>query len=225
MGEKTLIIAGANEFLGPEGSEQQTAVHLAPKFLKAYELMGYTRVFPTQREADWLLEHSGEEFLPELFRPVEDEPIVEYYTYDGHTVGLMMFPMLPPEMQEAPPYLLDAVINAGREARGQVDLLVGVSSWGKWGEERFLLHEDLPFDIILGGGAGPGSRCHPMDSGTLIWTRTFYKGRSLHVVQLLSWPEGSGNDNMVLDENISCTIIPLYEEIPSFPPVSDLFPQ
>lgn len=223
LAEHTLLLAGPNEFLAPEGSQWEVPDRLAPSFVRAYELMGYTRVYPTEREAQWLMTNSGLEQLPPFFSPLGQEPVVDVFTVDGHTVGVVVFPELPPEMQEPTPMLATAVIDAGKALQGQVDLLIGVSSWGKWGEEHFLWHQDLPFDVLLGGGPGPGSWGQLMNEDTILWMRTFFKGRSLSLLHVLKWPEPGQEHAWVLGENYTTDVWAMYDEVPDDPAVRDLF--
>ena len=224
--EKTILLAGADEFLGPEGSAwEDTDPALAPAFLRAYEIMGYDRVFVTLREMEWLQHNSGRQTLPGFIRPLEEEPVVEYSTIDGRTVAVMALPELPAEMQEPSPGMRDAVLEAGREIRPHVDLLVAVSPWGKWGEEHFLrTDEEQPFDVFLGGGPGSGSRGELLDNDTLLWTRTFLKGRSLNLIHILAWPERGQGTTWVQGMNYVSDVKPLYDEVPESPPVRALFP-
>ena len=220
-GQRTLFLAGANEFLMPEGSMEQTPDVLASPFAKAYEMLGYDRVYCTAREAAWLEKNSGP--LPSFLHPVGEEVGTDIISVGNSKIGLVLFPELEPDAREPRQSTLREIKNAAKELRPEVNLLIGMSPWGISLEQQFLNTSDPVFDIILGAGPGRGLVGELSQTDSVLWARAYSKGKYLQFIHVFAWPDPGHNPKLVLEQNVAVEIKPLDEETPEVREIRKLF--
>ncbi len=218
--ERILLLAGQYEFLDPRDRAGGPENRHASSFVEAYERMDYDGVYPSVVEVDWLQEFAGD--LPEFFKPVGHEGFVDEYAVGERNVAVVVYP--------APargPFPTDAQIAwvertiAGLKSKS--DLVVGVSSWSKSGEQAYLEQaQNLP-DILLGGGPGAGLPEMLARNGQTLWTRSFTKGRVLNKVTLYEWPDEDAGRIWHLGQNIQAETIVLDESVRGDAEIDALF--
>lgn len=218
----TLILAGIQEFLPPEGSFRLPEEKFAPSFVKAYEMMGYDRVYARPDELDWLKANKADP-AESVYKAVGDMPQSEIITRAGHKIGVIVFPLLPKEVRTPSPELITALRQEAELLRPQVDLLIAVSPWGRKGEGVFLENAGTVFDILLGGGPGSGNTGLQNIPGNTLWVRGYYEGKALNVIRIYSWPEPENKKQWSLGESMRVENLQLHDQIADHPGVKLLF--
>ncbi len=182
-------------------------------------MLDYHRVYITTEEQDWLNRH-GSPDLPASFRTMAEVPQTDIIPVAGKRVGIVLFPE-PEEYFTATRQDVQAVVNAAESIRSQVDLLVGVSSWGRTNEEFYLGHAAPVLDILLGTGPGQGMRGQLAAQGATYWVRSLTNGKYMLTLDIRSWP---GQERRWKNpETISETFRELDVRIPDDPAVRALF--
>jgi len=219
-GRKFLLLGGNNEIFDKRDPGSIPKARTAPGFIKAYELMGYDRVYLTEDESRWLVQ-SGQP-LPALFKAAGPGAFAEKIMVGGIPVGVVLFPEIEPGLAKPGKAAVNQVLDAADSLEGEVKLLVGVSHWGKRAESEFLKTSGHPFDILLGGGVGPGLEERLMNDGKTFWVRSFFKGRALNVIRIMKLPGDSGA-KWVLGQNVNADVSVLSDDIADDPEVGGLF--
>lgn len=154
-------------------------------FLRAYDRFMAQGIYVSPPAQKWLGERAAT--LPPNYILMQGKLQSRVIPAAGKRIGVVWF------APDGPDGLADAqsdAIRAGRELRGQVDLLVGVSPWGSDAERKFTERVEGLYHIIMGGGPGYGfgSSLKGANKGVL-WLRPEPQGSAVNVVEILSWPE------------------------------------
>lgn len=219
-----LTLGGAQEFFDKRDLEVRPKEHYVPAFFRAYDLLGYTRVFVTPAEADWLRRNVAPgqpRELPHLFRELSTSScLTEMHAVGGKKVAVVHFPLI--DHQATPSdQMQDAVRREIAAQKAQCDLVIGMSHWGRQQEFTLLSHGVPGLDILLGAGAGTAAPDLIANNGQTLWARTSSKGRTVTVVQLLAWPTPQGRWR--LEDNIRATAPVLEEHVADDPVIKALF--
>lgn len=102
-------------------------------------------------------------------------------------IGLVYFPVLSTPETTPSDADMEAVKKEALNIRPNVDVVIGVSSWGIQGEQAFLnkfKEFPQPLDVLLGGGHGSGNRGKLEADSTTAWVRPFSKGKAVNLVRL-----------------------------------------
>ncbi|AGW14491.1 hypothetical protein DGI_2760 [Megalodesulfovibrio gigas DSM 1382 = ATCC 19364] len=220
----TLTLGGAQEFFDKRDLEIRPKEHYVPAFFRAYELLGYTRVFVTPEEADWLRRNVAPgqpRELPHLFRELSPRScLTELHAVAGKKVAVVHFPLI--DHQSTPSeQMQDAVRREIAAQKAQCDLVIGMSHWGRQ-QEFTLLSNGVPgLDILLGAGAGTPGPDLIANNGKTLWARSNVKGYTVTIIQLLAWP--GAQDRWRLEENIRAAAPVLEEHVADDPTIKALF--
>lgn len=214
------LVAGPYEFLPQNEFDTVPSLVFAPDFIKAYEMLGYDRVYITPAEQQWFEEY-GKAPLPDSFRTLGDEPLAEVVEVDGVRVGVVGFPV-PPKFFEPTQADVDRVVSAARSLRDQSDIIVGISPWGRTHEDFYLLNAEPVIDLLLGTGAGAGMRGLVMGDGRTFYVRSLTKGKYMVLVDAKKLPKGHDN-TWKTPETIDDKFVELDVRIPDDSSVRSLF--
>jgi hypothetical protein len=182
-------------------------------------MLDYHRVYITPKERDWLTRY-GRPDLPTSFRTLADVPETDVFTVSGKRVGILLFPV-PGDFFKASREDVQAVVHAAEALRPQVDLLVGLSSWGRTNEELYLEHAPPVLDILLGSGPGQGMRGRIVGQGATYWVRSLTNGKYMLTLDIRAWP--GPERRWKNPETISETFRELDVRIPDDPAIRALF--
>ena len=135
-------------------------------------------------------------------------------------IGLVYFPVL--ATPETPPTDADmeAVKKEALNIRPNVDVVIGVSSWGIQGEQAFLnkfKEFPQPLDVLLGGGHGSGNRGKLEADSTTAWVRPFSKGKSVSMVRLENISNRHADSRMKHESDVRFDLVVLDEKAPVDP--------
>lgn len=213
-------MAGPYEFLPANEFDVVPSLVFAPDFIKAYKMLGYDRVYITPEEHAWL-EKYGKAPLPDSFRTLGDKPFTEIVDVHGLKMGIVGFPV-PPQFFEPTQADVDTIIAAAEALRPQVDILVGVSPWGREHEDYFIQHAKPVLDVLLGAGKGPGMRGVLGGAGRTFWVRSLTKGKYMILVDAKAMPKETGY-RWKTPETINDTFVELDVHIPDDKEVRSLF--
>ncbi len=183
-----MLLGGPYEFARKAGDDLYP--EQAKALAKAFDFMRYDFGCLTEFEAGFL--EDAEVAPPSGWVVLDQARIVSLDTGEGHSVGLVLFPVLPDNSQSAPKDMVRKVERLIKEAREEYDLVVGISPWGLWAEKAWLDATDAGPDILLGAGMGMELQGTLKADGNTLWVRALAKGKSVNRVDLLAWPDRTG---------------------------------
>ncbi len=186
-GPERLYIAGPYEFLPFNEYDDTPSLVFAKSFIDAYKMLDYDRVYITPEERDWLTKYGGPD-LPASFRVMGDTPLTDIVERNGKRIGFVLFPV-PAKFFEATGEDVVKVEAVAEGLRGQVDLVVGISGWGRTNEQFYLEHASPALDVLIGTGPGSGMRGVIEGQGSTYWVRSLTKGKYLLLLDIKSWPD------------------------------------
>lgn len=186
---RILFLAGPNEFLPPAGLKSPTP-KLARALAEAYEALGYDAIYPTHAETSWLRASGAS--LPGVARETGDRPLIRVVEAGGVRLGLVALPELPAGQETPPRSMIDAAARAARDLAAKADLVAGISPWGATAEAALLSSTDAPFDLLLGGGPGPGLAGRLMEEDRTLWARSYTMGKAFHTIRVRALAERAG---------------------------------
>lgn len=198
-------------------TEQEIERSLVPAdlFIAAYDRLTAQCVYVSSQAQKWLDDHAPA--LPFNYVRMRGKPQVRVIPVAGRRVGIICFA---PGNENA----REEAIKAGRELRGAVDLLVGVSPWGADAEREFAARADGLYHILLGGGPGYGfGSAVSGPSRGVLWARSETEGRAVTIIELLAWPDPAMHmwENHA---NFTSQVKSLGPDVPSDQEIMRIFP-
>lgn len=218
-----LVLGGLNEILDKRDPAVFPPPSAAAGLVKAYEMMGYARVWLDPAEEKWLLANSGQKSLPPLFKTVPKDGLAEILEAAGLKIGFVVFPETDPDA--APDKKnLERIDALAKELLPKTNLVVGVSRLGKREEFTLLNKGDSPFDMLLGSGLGGPVAEDLAGDGKTFWVRSGVKGRSLNVIDVYDPPAERAKNQWVIRGNVRGRLDDLVESFGEPPEIKALFP-
>lgn len=218
-----LLLGGPEDFLLPPGTEEQTADDLASPLFKAFSGFDFDLHVLKKHESEWLTANSGQGAPQPPFVALASEPQSLVIDKEGISFGVIVFPELPPEERRPDEDMIESIVEAAHALQSQVDVIVGMSPWGKRGERYFLDETENVLHILLGGGPGPSENGDLTEDDHTLWIRSFTKGKYLHVVTIFALPEAGSP--WIEGQHYRAAALALEEKIIEQPEVRALFPK
>jgi hypothetical protein len=192
-GGPCLVIAGPYEFtaddpfrfghLAEKGRNALPPAAEAVFTRKLHAMLGVDAGWISHKAAEWMKKYAGG--IPAGYLEIGKAPRGTILRTPIGPVGIVFFPEGDVPGKGPAPEQKRQVLESGRELRGQVRLLLGVSPWGLVAEKSFLPEAGGIFDGILGGGEGVGFGFSLAEKVPgLIWLRPDGKGRAVNVLEL-----------------------------------------
>ena len=211
-----LTLAGFYEFKGIRDSKRLPAQWA--QFASAYAAMNYdlgVLVPATSRKlhntplASWPV--------------VEAEPVFTTQTVRSKTIGFMFVPK--PAGEQARQTLERDIQNQAANIRPTVDLLIGISPWGKSREQAFLENNPGLFDLLLGSGPGGAVNHTYIGDNQTLWIRPYTKGKVVNTVFFPDWRNLDLTSGRLPRHRISIEAIALDERYPPDAAIKTIFEQ
>lgn len=211
----------ADETRGPlTPDETKRAMRGPENILRAYDRFMAQGIYLSPRAQKWLGKRA--EKLPPNYIRMTNKVQSRIIPVAGRQVGIVYFAQTD-DAAGLKRAQADA-LEAGRKLRGQADLLIGVSPWGRDSERVFAEKTDGLFHIILGGGPGYGFGASVIGKNEgLLWVRPEAQGIAANLVQISAWPDPALHI-WGYDANYRAEVIMLSPAIPSDPVILGLFP-
>jgi hypothetical protein len=212
-----IVVGGAYEFTHKVGDDPGASTLGA--LAQAYDFMNYD-VSLLADEEQQMLNDAGIE-PPAPWKTAEEQPVSIIRT-SGYTVGFLRFPALPEDTDIPDAMLVEQVTRLVAKTRPEVDLLVGLSSWGAYGEKAYLDQrpDEVP-DILLGGGRGMSFVKRFASGDRVLWSRPYPRGKTVTRVSIGQLPEGE--DFEWSNDTVSVGSILLDDSIYEHPDVRGIF--
>lgn len=217
-GEKALLtVAGPYEFQRTRPLDQPDSRF--ERLARAYALLDYDLGMLYSVEADRL---KGLNIaFPLNWIAIHTAFVVKTLQIQDKKVGFLLMPG--PDTDQSWDRVQSLAVNRGRGLEETVDLLLGISPWGKSKERTFLEKHPALFDILLGGGPGGGIKQQlPEKNGTL-WVRPYRKGKTVSKMTIKHWKNTQNAFELRLNRDILVQTIPLTECFPDDPEVAEIF--
>lgn len=212
-----LAIMGPGEFWADEErgpltpEETKRSQHSPDDILRAYSRFIAQGVYLSPRAQKWL--GSRVASLPPSYIRMGAKAESRIIPVAGKQVGVVYFAG---DQADA--------LAAGRKIRRQVDLLIGVSPWGREDERAFADKADGLYHIILGGGPGYGFGASLLGKNQgLLWTRPEPNGIAVNLIDIKAWPDPALHI-WETGANYGAHVIMLGPSVPSDRVISELFP-
>lgn len=185
-----MFVAGAYEFISDDGVDTPDAKAWA-SLSKAFAMLDYSVGALTPVEAAAFKANAVD--VPKHWLALDSKEVVTTVVdTSGGQVGFVFFPMLKTVMATPSENIIAKIDKETAKLRGQVKVVVGVSSWGVQNEADYLEKAKSLPDMLLGSGPGVGFAAKATASGKVLWMHTFSKGKALYSVDMLAWPQGQG---------------------------------
>jgi hypothetical protein len=168
--------------------------------------------FMTPAEKRWLAFNKAE--LPENAVVAGQKPVTMILGQAPLRVGVVLFPMLPEEADNAPSHMEKAVAEAARRLRAKADMVVGMSPWGEAAEAHFLINQEPVFHLLLGSGPGKGLLGRLAGDDKCLWVRAFTRGIAMNKIDVLTIPDDDNDWRWIYGENFMVQVMPLSEGWP-----------
>jgi hypothetical protein len=169
-------------------------------------------VHVTPEENRWL-DFKGAK-LPQNTVVAGEKPVSMTFARGGKTIGVVIFPALPLDADNAPPAMERAVVDAAAALRQTADLVVGMSSWGEKAEAHFLVAQDHDLHVLLGSGPGNGLLGRLTSDDKSLWVRAYSRGIALNRIDVLKWPSDDAGWAWSYGTNFMVRILPLGDDWP-----------
>lgn len=212
-----ILVAGAYEFsakageLPPPGTLEALA--------EAFDFMNYDVALLSDEEQR-MLNRVGVT-PPKAWKTASQEAFRTVKTPNG-TVGFLSFPPLPAGTDTPDTALVEEVTRAVAKVKPTVDLLVGLSPWGAYGEKEYLdRRPDAVPHILLGNGRGMSFVKRFSSGDRVLWSRPYPRGKTVTRFSLMSWP--AGDDFEWSDEMVSSAAELLNDTVQQNPHVRGIF--
>lgn len=207
-GEPNGLFVSLGYDLGSYVKSEQPETAAAKPMVEAYNLLDYDLGVLTPLDVDYLKRAGAT--APEGFVPQGGASEIRIVERSGVRLGFVIFPAAKePYAGPSEDEMRDAAQAAERVA-DQVDLVVGLSSWGERGELAFMKNHPEAVDMLLGSGPATGVGARPSPDGRTLWGRSSFEGRSVVRVEVLErpapgqqWAEGRSFRSEVLPLDIS----------------------
>ncbi len=202
-----MLIAGSNEF----SRNRVPALPLITlkALSEAYTNLDYDLGLLTKEETDFFCKAK---LSPPKGFVDTDELSYREFEVSGGTVGVVIFPGL--KGAKVPSKKMTAAITRMcKEKIKQTDLLIGLSTWGYWGEQAYLKDEqNIAMDILLGSGPGVEVSGAIMSNGHVWWNRAYGRGKFIIRLNIKKWPSRNGSHQWIDNNNIHAKSIMLTSE-------------
>ncbi len=223
VADRTLFIAGADEFIPRHPDRPKPSIVFADDLLTAYEMLDYNRVYISEQENNWFSEYAHKP-EPASFKTVGQHVVTDTFMIGGNAIGVVQFPYLPFGQDDPTFDMIQEVVSAAKALKPSVKLVVGISNWGRRCELNFLTNTDPVLDILLGAGPGRGMKGELAGKQKhTFWTRSERNGKYMNVINVLAWPTEASEKNWTIGQNITDSVDPLTFQIASHPDYSGLF--
>ena len=211
----TLRIAGPYELAKWPPARPLDAERVKP-LIRGYELLAYDLGVLGTSEASALPLLAKDQ--PQTWLRADSHPHIHPMTTAMGSVMAVVFPTLQPDGTPSESMLSELVTTLTdlRHSHPKA-LLVGISSWGREHERRFLDDHEGRCDILLGSGPGPGLTSVFSSHAKTLWTRAYTKGRTVNKIEIREFPSPSASFNWKNGRNISTKLLVLGEKIQDNP--------
>ncbi len=136
-------------------------------------------------------------------------------------VGILIFPEINTKNNRRKiKRIHEEIVNKAQDIQSQVNLLLGMSTWGIFEEEKFLNKNPAVLDIFLGSGPGPHKTGKFLHNNKTVWIRPLSKGKAISQITISHWPEKDNKQAWKANKNISCDLMVLKDSIPADPEIT-----
>lgn len=226
QGNKTLFIAGPFEFssLLPEDAHSNGPAHLAKYLTAAYSWLNYSLGYLAPADAQWLQMNDAR--LPSNWMVGGSRLRTAIKKVKAGRVGFILLPTLPDSQKFVSEDQYTKIQETALKLRQKVSLVVGISPWGYLAEKKFLDSHPPLFDILLGGGKGPGLGGRLTNEKKTLWLRAYSQGRAVSILHVISFPDRKAPHwEWQPGHNIIPDYRPLRDDIPHEPQMVKLLQQ
>ncbi len=211
----TLRIAGPYEFTKHNGSSRVDPQNLLPLF-KGYDHLGYTLGVLAPEESFAFAPLSDQQ--PQTWFQAGSRPgIHELHTKNGR-IEVVVFPVAP-STQVPRQAMLKNLVARLKQLRTDHPgaIIVGISSWGREAERRFIKRHGGSCDLLLGSGPGGGLVSSFSDNQATLWTRAYSKGRTITKISIAAFPPSTNPHTWKIADHVSTKLVVLNERVQDNP--------
>ncbi len=144
---------------------------------------------------------------------------------NGKKAGFIILPFLEKGSNDVPEELISEVAALIKKYRDKTDILIGISSLGYFREKKLLASPQLtevPMDILLGGGDGPGMTGTLVNSRKTLWIRSYPTGKAVNRIDIFQWPSHDADFKWTSGQNVKWFLQSLLENVREEPAVLKL---
>lgn len=217
-----LFVAGPYELAATDGG-RVPAMRAPLVVARAHAAMGYDAMLLTP--ADLALTGApppkGLARWAELPRRAKGEVLIR----NGLRIAVVRFPMAegidgrPTEEQ------FRQAREEGIHLRREADVVIGISPWGAHAEQAFLERfaaATQPYDVLLGGGPGPGHSGRIAGGGSATWLRPYPQGKAVQWLRLDGLPKKRPDVWLKRETDVRFGSVSLDGSVPEDKTINDL---
>jgi hypothetical protein len=208
-----LFVAGPFELAAPDGGKVP-AMRAPGAVARAHAAMRYDAMLLTPADLALVGDSAPKGLARWTTAPMQTKG--EILARSGLRIAFVRFPMptgpdgRPTEQQTR------EVVAEGFHLRGEADVVIGISPWGVSAEQAFLGHfsgSAQPFDVLLGGGPGPGHGGKMAAGGFTAWLRPYAQGKTVHVIRLENIPKRQRQAQAKREVDVRFDVVSLDDKI------------
>nr|WP_141721107.1 hypothetical protein [Desulfoplanes formicivorans] len=156
---------------------------------------------------------------PDTWFQMDSHPRVHSLPTRRGLVLAVIFPALDTTKEPLPPSMSRELVTTLTSLRKNHPkaLIVGISSWGRQHERRFVDQHEGLCDILLGSGPGSGLTSTLSTHARTLWTRAFTKGRTVNKMTIKEFPSPNSSFHWQTGRNIAVKLVVLDDKIQNNP--------
>ena len=209
-------MAGGYEFHRPNHTNLSRTK--TKKLVKVYSELDYDLGIISPQVTDLLTDSEKEQVSD--WRETTNSVQTRILDYQDHKLGILIFPELNKNSNGKTKGIHKEIVKKARELRPRVNLLIGISPWGNFPEDKFLTNNPPVLDILLGSGSGPHMTGKFLQDKKTVWVRPLSKGKTISQITIPCWPKKNTNHVWKPNKNITTNLILLKGDIPADPKIS-----
>lgn len=214
-GVSRLFVAGPFELAAPDGGKVP-AMRAPGAVARAHAAMRYDAMLLTPADLALVGDAAPKGLARWTTAPSRGKDAI--LARSGLHIAFVRFPM--PTGSDGRPTEQQAreVVAEGFHLRGEADVVIGISPWGMQAEQSFLEHfigSAQPFDVLLGGGPGPGHGGKMSAGGFTAWLRPYSQGKAMHVLRLENIPKRQRQAQAKREGDVRFNVVSLDDKIPA----------
>lgn len=220
--KQVFALAGAYELSRP--GEKASASSLAV-FGQVFSELDYDVLALSSTEADQLRhanpDHSSES-LPSHWLQFSSKANSAVFTHQGLRIGLILFPESGPGQSPQENAQFEDIERTVQDLKPRCDLTIGLSPWGRFGEQKFLASRAAKPDILLGSGPGSAVSGKLSSSNQTLWIRPYSMGQAVSVITIPNPQDKEWIRGWDIEANVHLEFVALDDTVPSDQHIEEL---
>ena len=212
---QAFTLAGAYELSRPGRKASSSSLAV---FGQVFSELGYDVLALSSTEADQLRnaipDHKSKS-LPSHWLQFSCKAQSAVVTHQGLRIGLILFPEEGPGQSLKESTQFEDVERSVQDLKSRCDLTIGLSPWGRFGEQKFLASRAAKPDILLGSGPGSAVSGKLSPSNRTLWMRPYSMGQAISVITIPNPQDKEWTKGWDIEANVHLEFVALDDTVPA----------